>query len=241
MKRIAILCGLVAALATGSARADVIISEIMYNPNSSEMSPILHEWIEIYNTGNATVDITGWTIRDEDGTSTTVLPTASIAPGEAVVLYSDNLTESQWQTAWDSDNPPTYQYFQVGIDDLNNLSNSPSATNEILELIDEMGNTIDVVNYDDSGDWPGSNNASSIYVLPTALTGTEGNDSGLSWGLSQAGVHGAFNASASPNSSFSDADIGSPGFVLDQTIPEPTSTALIGLALAGAALIRRRK
>lgn len=234
MKRIAILCGLVAALATGSARADVIISEIMYNPNSSEMSPILSEWIEIYNNGNSSVDISGWSIRDEDGTSTTLIPGGSfIAPGEAVVLYSDNLTPTQWNAAWGGG----YQIFAIGIDDLGNLSNSPSSTNEILELIDDMGNTVDVVNYDDSGDWPGSNNASSIYVVPTSLTGTL-NDSGLSWALSQVGVNGGFNANATGE--FSASDIGSPGFVLDQTIPEPTSTALIGLALAGAALIRRR-
>ena len=234
MKKIAILCGLVAVLATSSAKADVIISEIMYNPNSSELAPVLTEWVEIYNNGNTAVDITGWTLRDEDGTSTTVLPTASIAPGEAVVLYSDNLTPSQWAAAWGAG----YQFFQVGIDDLNNLSNSPSATNEILELIDDMGNTIDVVNFDDSGDWPVDNNASSIYVVPTALTGTL-NDSGLSWALSQVSVDGAFNPNATGE--FSASDVGSPGFVLDQTIPEPTSAALIGLAMAGTALIRRRK
>ena len=236
MKRIAILCGLVAAVAASSAKADVIISEIMYNPNSSEMSPILPEWIEIYNTGNTAVDISGWTIRDEDGTSTTVIPGgSSIAAGEAVVLYSDNLTPSQWAAAWGAG----YQFFQVGIDDLSNLSNSPSATNEILELIDGMGNTVDVVNYDDSGTWPSdSPDGPSIYVLPTALSGTM-NDIGSNWGSSTAGNDGAFNANAT--AVFSQSDVGSPGFVLDQTIPEPTSTTLIGLAVAGAALIRRRK
>ena len=48
----------------------VIISEIMYNPNSNEGSSPdyinLVEWVEIYNNGDTTVDITGWGLMDED-------------------------------------------------------------------------------------------------------------------------------------------------------------------------------
>ena len=53
----------------GVASGDVIISEIMYNPDSSEALPNDVEWIEIYNTGGTSVDLTGWAIQDEDGTS----------------------------------------------------------------------------------------------------------------------------------------------------------------------------
>src|SRR2546425_11288730 len=37
--------------------ADVVISEIMYHPNSTNL---LQEWIELHNTGAATGNLSGW-------------------------------------------------------------------------------------------------------------------------------------------------------------------------------------
>lgn len=45
---------------------DVIITEIMYNPASSEDGPSAAEWIELFNTTFTDIDLTGWYFQDED-------------------------------------------------------------------------------------------------------------------------------------------------------------------------------
>ncbi|MCK4614446.1 MAG: DUF2341 domain-containing protein, partial [Thermoplasmata archaeon] len=42
----------------------VVINEVMYKP-----SGINEEWVELYNSGSASVNIDGWEITDEDGTT----------------------------------------------------------------------------------------------------------------------------------------------------------------------------
>lgn len=97
------LCGLAALALCTTAKADVVFSEIFYNPNGTEQ---LIEFVEIYNTSAAPVDVSGWYITDgdlgadgqldavsggsDDGDvdgSTSALPGGTlIAPGEAIVL-----------------------------------------------------------------------------------------------------------------------------------------------------------
>ncbi len=217
------------ATTTITSQATVIISEIMYNPNSSESAPGYAEWVEIYNTGVAAVDISGWTLRDEDGTSTTTIPAATtIAAGEAVVLFDSDTTLSEFQAAWGSG----YQAFALDLNSLSGLSNSPSSTSEILELIDAAAASVDIANYDDSSPWPSdSPDGPSIYVLPNALSAIA-NDDGANWAASSVGVDGAFNNVMVGN--FNGVDTGSPGFV---AVPEPGAAMLL---LFGLAILRRR-
>ena len=94
---------------------------------------------------------------------------------------------------------------------LTNLSNNPSAKNEILTLRDRRANVIDKVNYDDKGDWPGdSPHGPSIYLLPDALN-TRANDLGKSWRRSTAKTDGAFDVKNTDD--YDGADVGSPGVV----------------------------
>jgi len=53
---------------TNAAQAAIIISEIMYNPSSTEDD---WEWIELYNSGSSEIDLTGYVIDDDDGTAYT--------------------------------------------------------------------------------------------------------------------------------------------------------------------------
>jgi hypothetical protein len=48
----------------------VVINEVMINP--SAVSDANGEYVELYNSGTATVDIKGWTIRDDGGNSFTI-------------------------------------------------------------------------------------------------------------------------------------------------------------------------
>lgn len=216
---------LITSLSMGQAtQAEVIISEIMYNADGSDTG---REWIEIYNTGSATVDIGGWDFKDEDdpGITDPIPGGTMINPGEALVLIEDQaLFEADWGTGINLLVLP-------GVGTTLNLANSPvNPGNEVLMLRDASDVVIDTVDYDDNAPWPlDSPNETSIYVLPGKLTAAD-NDLGENWGGSVPGVHGAYLANGR-------IEGGSPGIVI--AIPEPTSLVL--LTLAAACLPRRRR
>src|SRR6476659_3669752 len=58
-----------AALMCAPVRAEVMISELMYNPQGTDLDTsvtpnISREWAEIYNTGSSAVNIGGWQFGD---------------------------------------------------------------------------------------------------------------------------------------------------------------------------------
>ncbi len=57
-----VLCLLAALLAAPLAFADVVINEMEVNPPEGGS-----HWVELYNSGNDTVDISGWTVTITDG------------------------------------------------------------------------------------------------------------------------------------------------------------------------------
>ncbi|MCP4221236.1 MAG: MBL fold metallo-hydrolase [bacterium] len=67
----------------------VLFSEIFYDTPGTDS---IEEWIELYNTTNATIDIGGWTITDNNGTGGTVtIPSgATIRPGTYYTLAADS-------------------------------------------------------------------------------------------------------------------------------------------------------
>jgi hypothetical protein len=225
----------------------VIISEIMYNPGSYEgTSPDfinIVEWVEIYNNGDTAVDISGWSLLDEDPTdppdyipfwwATGPVPaTTTIDPGEAVVLVpgpdtlstGPGITDAEFQAGWGG----SFQIIQLDDwnDNLYSLSSSPFETNEILTLLDGSGVAVDVANYDDGFggdvDWPNPfPGGPSIYVQCFALD-RDLNDDGTNWLLSEIGVDGAYQVTETGiffidpgESPIPDPDRGSPGYVFD--------------------------
>jgi len=202
--------------------AQVVISEIMYNPNSNEGwppdpnvpgdkgKPNSVEWVEIYNASDATVDISGWALADEDGQTGAVRDGVLLEPGEAAVLVPSSTTPAAFHAAWGG-SFAVYPVTGWGDDGIYNLANGPSADNEILRLIDADGATVDEVNYDDEGDWPSdSPDGASIY-LPHDKLDAELNDHGFNWKLSDKGIDGA--KKNQPKGDFNGIDIGSPGSV----------------------------
>jgi len=209
----------------GSARGQVVISEIMYNPNSNEGwpadpndpddkgKPNLVEWVEIYNAGDEPVDLSGWALADEDGQTKPLRDGVVLKPGEAAVIVPDGTTPTEFHAAWGG----TYAVYPVkgwGEEGMYNLANGPSETNEVLRLINADETTVDEVNYDDEGDWPPDRPDGASIYLPLDKLDAELNDVGTNWKLSEKDVDGAKKNRAVGD--FKGVDIGSPGRVKDE-------------------------
>jgi len=195
---------------------DVIITEIMYNPNSSETNTKT-QFIEIGNTTANSIDLGNWTIDDEDADGPNTIPTGTTIPAYGIVVLCGG-SEADFRTAWGTAidaNALIVSFLDDG-QTMFNLSNSPSATSEIIQLKNASTTLIDEVNFDDSSPWPSDNNASSIYLNLTPSTMTSvNNDDGANWSISVAGTDGAIQDGAS--GVWNGNDFGSPGNVQGQS------------------------
>ena len=118
---------------------NIVINEIMYHPYHAINTPenTDEEYIELYNPGNESVDLSGW--QFVSGVNFTFPNDVIIESGEYLVVVANE------------------DVFRDKYQEINNfignwegiLSNS----GERIELTDENGATIDVVEYADEGDW----------------------------------------------------------------------------------------
>jgi len=78
----------VSVTVVGGAGSGVVINELLYSPNSG--SP---EWVEIYNRGQAEVDLAGWFIQKGDTAGRKMLTSRNVllGLGAYAVLSSDSL------------------------------------------------------------------------------------------------------------------------------------------------------
>ncbi len=222
-------CGLI-LLSAASSQGAVIITEIMYNPvggGDGVVPPSLSsEWVEIYNTGAVAVDVSGWRLDDEDSSDWGPIAGGStLLPGEAAILAA---TDTEFKQTWGAG----IKVFKVV---WGQLANSPSPTNEILELLDSGNVQVDLVNFEvNTNGWPAGPNGPSIYLKDFNAN----NDIGGNWATSVAGIDGAYSATSpvapygAPTAVY---DTGSPGIV----VPEPSSLALL-FGLGAVGLLRRR-
>jgi hypothetical protein len=193
---------------TGGASADVIISEIMFNPAGSDTGVGFNkEWLELYNTGDATVDLTGWRIGDsQDGQWASAFPFGtSIAPGAALVVTGDVASfDNYWGRGIN----------RIQVSSFPALANDPSPVNETVALRDAFGLFRDEVNLSQDNGWhriDGTQGA-SLSIRPEGLSVTA-NNSGAAWLPSAWGVYGNVLGQYD-----SEINHGSPGYV--ETTPQ---------------------
>ena len=181
----------------------VVISEIMYNPATSEGGAALPEWIEVVNTGSQTVDLEGWLFDDEDGSNWEAIPAGTILdPGQVAVFFDSGFTtEATFRAEWLMPTNAVVEGISWAA-----LANSPSVSNEILQLLNNVGTQMDLVNFDDTSPWPTDPGGPSIYLLDPATD----NNVGGNWDRSTVGVDKAIAASGP---TFSTSDVGSPGYL----------------------------
>lgn len=196
------------ALTSGAlAGGRVIITEIMYNPNSKEERGQT-EWIEIANVGDETIDIKDWRIDDEDRWDWGRF-SCTLVPGEvAVLMNADYLTEAQFREAWDGESTAGASAYQVIGVNWGGIANAVAADNEILQLKNDKDEIVCEVQQ--QGQWPecGRPDGASIYLVNLAATDLS---DGRLWKRSDKGVAGA--RSNVKGAIFNGNDVGSPGFV----------------------------
>jgi hypothetical protein len=121
-----------------AANSDIVISEIMYHPGHPVNSPenVLHEWIELYNRGAETINLSGW--RVSNGVQF-AFPNVTIGAGRYLVVAAD-------VSAFKARYPSVTNVVGGWI---GRLSNS----GERIELVDALGEVVNSVRYADEGDW----------------------------------------------------------------------------------------
>lgn len=160
---------LLAALASVSLMADVLISEFTYDAKKPFKSD---DWVEICNYGGASVDISGWKLGDdkydEGGNLFTVPDGTTLAPGECVVLYSDAAFVSIYPDVTNILGPTGIGY---------------SKSDDAVVLMDKTGKVQHKIEYStisDGGEWPDGSAYSNVLVFPFA----DYNNSWQTWNVS---------------------------------------------------------
>ncbi len=111
---------------------DVVINEFMADPDPVVALPN-QEFVELFNTSNKIIDLTGW--KFSDGSSTVTLPAFLLLPNHFVLLTSTS--NVSLFTAYGN---------VIGVSSLPSLNNS----GDNLALYDAYDNLISQVNYKDS-------------------------------------------------------------------------------------------
>ncbi|MDJ1183967.1 Calx-beta domain-containing protein [Roseofilum casamattae] len=191
-----------------------VISEIMYNPASGEDD---WEWIEVYNSGSSTIDLSGYVLDDNNSLDhmSANIASGTIAAGTSAILFNDDdLDASDFTAAWGTG------INLIGVTgwgdlQLNNAGDTVSLWNSFASYSGDHTthtNAIETVTYDNTALWPADNNSASIYLTNLSAD----NNIGSNWSLSTDGGAtptgmGYISANDSGNSG---NDIGSPGGTL---------------------------
>lgn len=220
-KLFAILCALTIL---PSVFANVIVTEIMYNP--SPVSDTEGEWVELYNNGTTAIDLSSWTLNSAHLSNT-------LQPGQYMVVARKLVGNNSFESTYGNNDGVWNDGF--------------AAVQATMSLVDEGTITLtnsegiqEFLNY--SSSWGGKNNGNSLYRRDINLPNTAEN-----WGESvilggtpgrseDSTLHVSFMVEPSQisivNKTFSD-DLPQGGF---QLIPSPGSDrqVMLGIKLASA-------
>lgn len=124
------------APAEGELR-DIVINEIMYNDSEEFNSG---DWIELYNTRDYDIDLSGWVIKDDDDTHQfTFANGAGIASDSYIVIAADLQDFNS--------------VYQIGSDLYGELGFSLAGGSDQVRLYDASGILVDSVEYQDEAPW----------------------------------------------------------------------------------------
>ena len=170
MKKIGFIFALVLFICWNHAKADVYISEIMYDFEGTDTD---YEWVEIGNDGTQDVDITGWKFNDGSNHNLNI-PPANGSVGELVVPSGGFLFLASNASTFDS----FYNISESIIDTVMAMNN----TEESISLIDDSDSSVDSVVFSSSmganGDGKSLQLISNYWVSGNPTPGEENSSSG---------------------------------------------------------------
>jgi|GEM_PF-116254 len=221
----------------GAVEPTVIISEIMYNPASPEDA---WEWVEIFNFGDAAVDLAGFVLDDGNNSfhaSANILEGVVEAGETAVLFNADDISAETFADAW-GDGLNLVAVSDWGANGLNNGGDTVALWSSFADYSGDettFANAVDIVVYDDSDPFPADDGAASIFL--TDLTAD--NDDGANWALSSVGGAtptgvGRQSDAGEGEDANSGADIGSPGGDPDDSLTPPDAAEVLSVDVVGA-------
>jgi len=117
---------------------DVIINEVFYK-SGEDIKP--SDWVEIYNAGDATVDLLGWTFSDSQYDSAFVFNTSYVLYPEAYLVICKNTQNFKTCYPWVNN---VVGEIRFGL----------SSLGDNLRLYNAEGLLMDAVDYYPTGEWP---------------------------------------------------------------------------------------
>ena len=163
------------AVAAGSLLAAPVINELHYN---NDINTTFNEFVEIYNPGPGEVDLSGWQLT---GGIEFTFEAGTMLPEDGYLVIGER--------------PSTIQAI-YGVSALGPYEGGLSGEGETIDLVDEMGERIDRVNYDGGPAFPDPNGASMTLGGGNDATT---NDDGANW--------------CEGTRIYGDGDLGTPGSV----------------------------
>ncbi len=203
---------------------DLVISEIMFNPASAEDD---WEWVELFNNGENSVDLTGFVLDDNNGADIGDEPNIAggVVPGggTAILYNADDVSAADFEAAWGTgiNLVPVTNWSALA---LNNGGDTVGLWESYADYVDDntsQNNALISVTYGDLDDGNGSIFLTDLGDQNSFALSTDGADS-------PAGGAAYTSAAQGGNSG---ADVGSPGGTLTQS--EVTQATIMEIQGAG--------
>jgi len=121
-----------------SANSQIVINEINYKDALTFQTK---DWIELYNNGSTSVDISDWVFKDNDDLNAFIIPSGTIMQPDSYLVLSQFLVD--FQNLFPSVNPVIGD-FTFGL----------SGGGELIRLFNDSGDLVDSVEFDDIAPWP---------------------------------------------------------------------------------------
>ena len=162
----------------------IVINEIMYDP--AKVSDDFGEYVELFNAGDKTVDLAGWTLRDKGSNSHEIDDSVVLEPGDyAVLARADNPANGGFEASY------VYTDFYLA-----------QSSGDSVVLENAAGDVVDSLSYQITAPWPVATFGVSIELKDPALD----NEDGASWthavatyGQGDLGTPGRANGEVTPD------------------------------------------
>ncbi len=133
-----ILLFLTVCLTAFTLNSQIVINEINYK---DALGFETKDWIELYNNGASTVDMSNWVFKDSDDLHEFVIPNGTMMPGGSYLVLA------QFKADFDT--------YHIGISPvLGDFTFGLSGGGELIRLFNNNGDLMDFVEYDDEAPWP---------------------------------------------------------------------------------------